>query len=183
MTRLKVCERKHSCHSHSATTLPKRTLSFQKSMDGRIDVKLVENSMEKGRYIALSHCWGSAQHCTLTSKTLPEFKFSIPWHILPKTFQDAIIFSTKLDVYYIWIDALCIIQDAPTDLEIESAKMADIYQDSYLTLAATGSSNDVGGCFPRGEYPATAAEYELSVRRSLFHSHHIMVRKKVEHWT
>jgi hypothetical protein len=139
--------------------------------------------MDEGRYIALSHCWGSAQHCTLTSETLPEFKASIPWHILPKTFQDATIFSTKLDVYYIWIDALCIIQDDPTDWEIESAKMADIYQDSYLTLAATGSSNDVGGCFPPGEYPATAAEYELSVRRSLFHSHHIMVRKKVEHWT
>jgi hypothetical protein len=151
-------------------------------MDGKIDVRLVESDMEKGRYIALSHCWGSVQHCTLTSRTLPEFKSSIPWHILPKTFQDAIIFSTKLDVYYIWIDALCIIQDDPTDWEIESAKMADIYQDSYLTLAATGSSNDVGGCFPPGESATIAAEYQLSVRRSLFHSHHIMARKKVTHW-
>lgn len=182
-TRLEICGTKHSlCQTRAMTKLPKRTITFQKSQKGEIDVKLVENNSQQGRYIALSHCWGSSQHCVLKSETLPEYKRSISWNKLPKTFQNSIMFSTELNVYHIWIDALCIIQDDPTDWEIESAKMADIYQNSYLTLAATASSNDMGGFYAEANVTAVA-EYELTAPQSLIHSQYIMVRKKLQHWT
>jgi len=181
MSRLECCEFYHSCHPGSVASLLKRTLSFQKSIDGKIDVKLVGTDCQIGRYIALSHLWGSAQHCTLTFKNLLEYQSSISWNILPKTFQDAIIFCTMLEVHYIWIEALCIIQDDPTDWEIESAKVADVYQQSYLTLAATGSSDDRGGCFPAIDLAVSkSTEYELTTP---FKSPRIIARKKVEHWT
>ena len=71
----------------------------------------------------------------------------IPWDVLPKTFQDAINFVRLLGHRYIWIDSLCIVQDDRDDWEREVAHMASIYQNSYLTLAATASRDGRGGLF------------------------------------
>jgi hypothetical protein len=71
----------------------------------------------------------------------------IDWHELPKTFQDAIIFTRALGINYLWIDSLCIVQDDLEDWRHEAAKMADIYESCYFTLAATHSHSDSGGCF------------------------------------
>jgi hypothetical protein len=53
-----------------------------------------------------------------------------------------------LEVRYIWIDSLCIIQDDKFDWEREASKMAEIYTNSYLTIGATFSADHSGGCFP-----------------------------------
>ena len=47
---------------------------------------------------------------------------------LPKTFQDFITITRKLNVPYVWIDALCIIQDDEEDWKREVGQMARIYQ-------------------------------------------------------
>ena len=54
---------------------------------------------------------------------------------MPKTFQDAIVVTTKLSVSYLWIDALCIVQDSVDSLEWrqEASIMGDIYANSYFT--------------------------------------------------
>lgn len=51
----------------------------------------------------------------------------------------AIKFARFFGIHYIWIDSLCIIQDDDDDWNRESAKMCDIYEGSYLTVAATSS--------------------------------------------
>jgi hypothetical protein len=66
---------------------------------------------------------------------------------LPRTFQDAIAMTRKLGVRYMWIDSLCICQDDVKDWERESARMAAVYSNAYLTIAATGSSDAGGGLF------------------------------------
>lgn len=50
-----------------------------------------------------------------------------------------------LDVQYIWIDSLCIVQDDYSDWEIEAEKMADIYRQSYINLAASAARDAHGG--------------------------------------
>ncbi|TVY88520.1 hypothetical protein LAWI1_G007433 [Lachnellula willkommii] len=182
ITRLDVCKKKHIlCQYPANTNLPKRTLSFRVSTNGKADVRVVENVSQSGRYIALSHCWGSSQLCVLDSKTISQFNISIPWSQLPKTFQDAILFSAKLGVNHIWIDALCIVQDDPDDWERESARMADIYQNSFLTLAATAASNGMGGCFSDAEIVAPS-EHELTGLQSFIGLDRIVVRTKLQHW-
>jgi len=176
--RLNICAIGHSCQPCTVTFLPKRTLHFKQSPTGVMNVQLIENTAQRGCYVALSHCWGSSQHCVLTSEKLAAYQISVPWERLPKTFQDAIIFSANLDVYHIWIDALCIIQDQPSDWEVESAKMADIYQNSYITLAATASKDGMGGLYP-DTHTAATAECELYTNGPTG----IRVRKKVRHWT
>ncbi|RSM18499.1 hypothetical protein CDV31_002635 [Fusarium ambrosium] len=68
---------------------------------------------------------------------------------LPKTFQDAIKIARELKVRYLWIDALCIIQneDDHEDWKRECGNMASIYRNSYLTVAATWANSATGGCF------------------------------------
>ncbi|KAL1620279.1 hypothetical protein SLS56_009713 [Neofusicoccum ribis] len=55
---------------------------------------------------------------------------------LPVVLRDAIYVARKLDLQYIWIDALCIIQDDKTDWEIEASKMASYYEGAHVTIAA-----------------------------------------------
>jgi len=55
--------------------------------------------------------------------------------------------AREMKVDYLWIDSLCIIQDDLQDLENELINMANIYENSYFTIAATASSNSDGGCF------------------------------------
>lgn len=70
---------------------------------------------------------------------------------LPPLFQDAIIITRQLGLRYLWIDSLCIIQDSLRDWETEAAKMASIYQNSYVTISATDASNGSAKCLQIGE--------------------------------
>lgn len=64
---------------------------------------------------------------------------------LPQTLADAVYVTRSLGIQYLWIDALCIIQDDAEDWETESAKMSTIYEKSYLVIAASSSSSATQG--------------------------------------
>src|SRR5450432_78162 len=87
--------------------------------------KLVISAVDKceGVYITLSHRWGGAGMIRLISDTFDEFRTNIPLSMLPQTFKDAITVTKHLDVRYLWIDSLCILQDSKDDLRRESARM------------------------------------------------------------
>jgi hypothetical protein len=172
------CLNRHaSCAITKEPILPNRALHIERLGSGDFCVKLREHNNERGRYTALSHCWGSQQACTTTSENLKAYKNCVPWEALPATFQDAIIFTLTLGVQYIWIDSLCIIQDNTNDWEVESSRMGDIYQNAYLTLAATAASNDSEGYFSvQGKQ---AQEFRLHPKNR---DGSIMVREKIQHW-
>lgn len=71
---------------------------------------------------------------------------------LPKTFADAVDITRKLEVEYIWIDSLCIIQDDEDDWRREIALMEHVYGGSYLNIAASSATSVHGGCWvaPKG---------------------------------
>lgn len=46
-----------------------------------------------------------------------------------------------MGIQYLCIDALCIVQDDHKDWELESSKMGTIYANSYLTIAASSTSD------------------------------------------
>jgi len=118
---------------------------------------------EVGTYVTLSHCWGNSQPFTTTHATLFDRMSSIDINGLPKSFRDAITITRKIGIAYLWIDSLCIIQNDTRDWERESAKMAEVYGNSYVTLAATASPDGSKGMlFARDtktkavlQYPAT----------------------------
>jgi hypothetical protein len=64
---------------------------------------------------------------------------------IPRTIRDAMAVVRKLGIRYLWVDALCIIQDDPQDKAKEIHRMDSIYEGSTFTLvAASGSHADAG---------------------------------------
>lgn len=132
--------------------LPTRVLDL-KDVQNNGAVYLLETHGMKGKYIALSYCWGPPiSHPLKTSlATLKPHKEGISISTMPQTFRDAIAITTRLRVRYLWIDSLCIIQGDSEDWERESSRMCDVYGNSYLTIAASVSTgSDCGFLSRRG---------------------------------
>ena len=106
---------------------------------GSENPKLHISRREIGQYAALSYCWGGPQPVVLTQSSLESMRQEIPMSRLPETIQDAIISTRKLGLRYIWIDALCIIQDFAADKELEISKMDHLYQNTYVTICAASA--------------------------------------------
>jgi len=53
--------------------------------------------------------------------------------------------TRQLDIRYIWIDSLCIIQDDDEDWEREAAHMAEVYRGAFVTLASTSAPGGEAG--------------------------------------
>ena len=83
----------------------------------------------------------------LLVKNLEGWKEVLPEEDLNRTTRDAIKVTRSLGIKYIWIDALCVIQDSEKDWLAQSAEMDKVYKYSYCNIAATGSANNDQGCF------------------------------------
>jgi hypothetical protein len=90
----------------------------------------------------------------------------MPAPALTLSFQDAIALARGIGIYYLWIDSLCIIQDKESDdWTNESSKMAAVYSNSFLNIAATSAKNGHGGLFYRGsEQPKLAIRIKAKLR-------------------
>ncbi|KAI3326338.1 HET-domain-containing protein [Xylariaceae sp. AK1471] len=146
--------------------IPKRILRLS---DGKI---VLREGIGSHTYACLSHCWGPSQSPIKTlSTTLESFKQEIPWRSLSKTLQDAVDICRRLGVQYLWIDSLCIIQDSDEDWAEESIKMAKIYENAFLTIAATKSKDGTGGCYSDREdcyvNCGTVIEESVFIRRQM----------------
>ena len=138
-TKHEECNHDHAEGLHTLTDYPTRLISVGKK--NLRHPQLVNFDLGKRPYLALSHCWGSdpSKMLTTTKATYNERRVGIPFQSLPKSFQDAIAVTRELGYQYIWIDALCIIQDSPLDWETESIKMGAIYSNSMCCIAATSA--------------------------------------------
>jgi hypothetical protein len=135
------CDKDHDCQSKT-NYVPRRLLGVSESTifpDVRIR-DLAGNSAEK--YAALSYCWGSGpDHVqVLTLKdNLEDHRARISFKTLPKSIQDAIRVTRELGIPYLWIDALCIVQDDDEELEDEMEVMGKTYENAYLTISASSA--------------------------------------------
>ena len=174
---LEICQSSHkqcSLRGLPQVVLPKRLLDVSLPR-----VRLYETNIEFGRYACLSHCWGATRPaCRTTSATLEANKTGIEWDALPATFQDAIDFTRQLGLRYIWIDSVCIIQEDATDWIEQSALMANIYENAYVTLCATASFSDDGGCYL--PHPLHRSLRWISVAKRDGTNYEVYVRHQVE---
>jgi hypothetical protein len=106
------CQKNHAiCLSFAESPLPTRVLDVAcTSSSTNLDIKLYKSQGEREPYICLSHRWGASHVIQTTKATLANHKRNISWSDLPRTFQDAISVTRRLNIRYLWIDTLCIIQ-------------------------------------------------------------------------
>jgi hypothetical protein len=112
-------------------------------------------------YVALSHRWGSARHLIATSSTLAQLERGIDTLTLPQTFRDAAQLTLHLGMQYLWIDALCIVQDNPDDWLHESQKMGDVFMNARVTLAVHCAQDDSEGFLLHALAKRTALKHNV----------------------
>jgi hypothetical protein len=135
---LETCLTSHQkCTGVEEPYLPTRVLAIgRKESD---PISLLETRGAQGRYVCLSWCWGKVLPLTTTRDNIAALKANVPWSQLPPAFQDAIEVSRHLGIDYLWIDALCIVQGDKLDWEKESANMAEVYGNAFLTICAAAT--------------------------------------------
>ena len=129
--------------------LPTRLLDIRALDGSETDVFLIESKdlTSKPQYATLSHCWGRAPVLSLRAENIALFKKGIPVRSLPRTFRQAVEVARYLQLEFLWIDSLCIIQGSIADWQVESLTMMSVYQNAFCNIAATGSHNSQGGLF------------------------------------
>ncbi|PMD45788.1 HET-domain-containing protein, partial [Hyaloscypha variabilis F] len=137
------CEKSHTSCQGTNKLLPTRVVHVGE--DRGNEPFLHVSRGEAGRYVALSHCWGEVLLIKTEKSNFSKHRNGIRYDTLPKNFQDAITVARAIGVDYIWIDSLCIIQDDALDWEIESSRMASIYQNAHVVLVASNSADSQGG--------------------------------------
>ena len=129
--------------------IPSRLVSV--GLDGR-PPRLIHTATasqnENMEYATLSYCWGQLLSLRTMTTTLAQFTQELPPQLLPATFGEAMRIARVVGIAYIWIDALCIIQDDIQDWQREAATMDRVYGGSQLTIAASNSADSSAGCFP-----------------------------------
>ncbi|KAI1359280.1 heterokaryon incompatibility protein-domain-containing protein [Xylaria arbuscula] len=142
-TWLHNCMTNHKLCGATSAPLPTRVIDVG---DGTRDPFLLETKGAHNRYCALSYCWGtsSSAHKT-TTVNLNRYYKAIPPQELPRTLLDAVHAARSLGFRYIWIDALCIIQDDDEDWAREAVRMTQVYANATLAITtAVGQSSDDG---------------------------------------
>lgn len=142
---LDYCQMNHPRCGSTHARFPKRLVAV--GSPSQLPFLYESRQGEEGTYAALSYCWGKGKTFTTTLHTLPLRKAGFSLESLPNTCRDAIIVARALDIQFVWIDQLCIIQDSEKDWEEQAACMASIYSNATITFAALDSSGADDGLF------------------------------------
>lgn len=141
---MKDCEQHANCRPPKPHQLPTRVIDVG-TEDGYKDLKLLSTNGIMDEYITLSHCWGGTIEPLLKEANIGEWQNKMEFKELPANFQHAIGVTKQLGFRYLWIDAICIIQDSKEDWLIESTQMSEIYRNGALSISAATSQNSREG--------------------------------------
>ncbi|CAG9949344.1 unnamed protein product [Clonostachys rosea f. rosea IK726] len=120
------------------TRLPKRIIDVGPE-DGSEAPKLLPGKGRRGLYLTLSYRWSEhTSNFMTTRRNLKQHYFEIPVQKLSQTIRDAITITRRCGLRYLWVDALCIVQDDRSDWQVQAESMASIYQNSLFTISAAG---------------------------------------------
>ncbi|OCL10927.1 HET-domain-containing protein [Glonium stellatum] len=152
---LKDCAHHDSCERQMLHGLPSRVIEVSPEHDPGTPRLLATHGLVDN-YVALSYCWGPNQTCFTTKRNLNAHLQRLDMNTLSRTIQDAILVTRRMNIKYLWVDAMCIIQDSEEDKIIELAAMCRIYQQAFITIVAANAENANQGFLSCREPPAPA---------------------------
>ncbi|KAF2122404.1 hypothetical protein BDV96DRAFT_483175 [Lophiotrema nucula] len=151
------CDTHHDdCRRFTQVHLPTRLINVGSAEEPRLCLlETRQTKVDDDRYVALSHPWGDkSKHppfCTLRKDdsghghTLDSFKVEIPFEQLPATFKDAILTTRALNIRYLWIDSICIVQGKDGDFNEEAKRMEDVFSGAHCVIAASRANGQTDG--------------------------------------
>ncbi|KAI8939158.1 hypothetical protein NX059_004992 [Plenodomus lindquistii] len=122
--------------------LPARLISVARS-----EIRIVSTKnfapANHTRYMTLSHRWQPQATLELTRHNLAQMGHHIDIYSLPQIFQDAIYVARYIGIPYVWIDALCIVQDDDTNRLQKIFVMGHIYRNAILNVGGTAAADTI----------------------------------------
>ncbi|CAH0047029.1 unnamed protein product [Clonostachys solani] len=154
----------HKCHSNHANCVRPAMLSTEDDSPSGgyfreedtsnfrvldLEARCIKRVALHARYVTLSYVWGQIPMFQLQRGNVKALEtpggLDLVLSGLPRTVQNAIDLVKSIGERYLWIDALCLVQDDIRDVNIGIELMNSIYQGSYFTLvAATGADSNAG---------------------------------------
>lgn len=139
-----------------------------------------ENRYEYGEYIAFSHIWGVTTALPkTTTQTIQSHKKGISWTTLPRALQQAVVLTRALGFRYLWIDALCLVQDDAAARLEESMTMDEIFGNAFLTIAATSAIDSSSDPL----FPVQAQPFKIQATDNKGSAFKIYVREQPGHYS
>ncbi len=131
--------------SDAIPQLPTRVIDVGNGIDKPI--RLIASEGTHGLYCTLSYRWYDSHSFKTTTENISQLYQDIPQNALHQTIREAITTTRTLGIPYLWVDALCIVQDDAEDWALEAARMSAVYENSVLTIAAIDSPGSGQGIF------------------------------------
>lgn len=145
------------CKSHHGDSCNKRyTSELEKHVDHLVLIDANAGCLKflpvSTSFVALSYVWGQAETTKLQRSNFEQLKrpgaldYESQELVLPNAIRDAMYLCKVLGVDYLWVDCLCVMQDA-SDAEMRKMLrgMAYIYANAeYTIVAASGSDANHG---------------------------------------
>ena len=178
------CRRCHQlCKVPQQVGGPKRLLKCLSDGSVRLEA---QSPTQRRDYIALSYCWGDGTAVMKTTKdTVDSHRFKIPNESLPLLYREVVALARQLNIPYLWIDSLCIIQGSPEDKDEEMMQMSDIFRGAFVAVVAAmtpSPSNPLLGVKPQDQSYTTwrtaslisyqEMDLDVKFRKRLFLSAH-----------
>lgn len=145
---LEECRTHSECPRQEKKKLPRRVIDVGPEGQGHTRSKLVQLNERFDYYATLSYCWGQRQAGVTTKANVMSRLESLDEESLSQTVRDAITITRRIGIRYLWVDAICIIQDSDDDKASEIQNMSSIYEGALVTVVAVSASTSTEG-FPQ----------------------------------
>ena len=156
--------------SSTSSFLPTRLIDLGNSDQGG-NIRLIESLSARlgpsNSYAALSYCWGPTEQAkrqlTTTLETLSRRLDVIYFDEMTPVMQDMVNTARALSIRYIWIDALCIIQDDYNDWMYEAERMGSVYANAFVTICAISTTSCLDSFLNRRD-PSVKVAFRSSIQ-------------------
>jgi len=140
---------------------PRRLLNLAAVSSHRLQLVDFDGLTIRPEYACLSYRWGDDLEGVLTTtrQNVDEHLLGICEERLPSAITDAIRVCRELGIHYLWVDALCILQQDDVDFAVEGSKMDTIYANSHLTIYAKHTNSCKDGFLGPQLYGQPAWQY------------------------
>jgi hypothetical protein len=144
---LSTCEREHTGRCPHSSDTPSWESSFWPAFVIDAENDCIVEAPLHCRYVALKYVWGTGKvlkHVVVNSETM-RTTYSLRTKEVPKTIRDAISLVKSIGEKYLWVDALCIVQDDPAMQQAQIAKMDKVYAKALFTIVASSGDHSHAG--------------------------------------
>ncbi|KAF2667779.1 HET-domain-containing protein [Microthyrium microscopicum] len=145
---LEDCDSSHDCCERQAVgsnIRPTFLLDLSRTRNSRHLIKLHRVKDEDLKYAALSYCWGQEQPLACSTANIDVYLTQIEVVTLPKSIRDAIWVTRRLNLRFLWVDSLCVLQDDEYAKIHEIGRMEHIYSNAHVTISADCALNCMTG--------------------------------------